>query len=394
MKPTNLFTRHLLAQRVRHFAGLLMFFSGMFCSPILLAAPACITPASDVALAMPGGIGGTGKMAEGGIGGTGMRAEGGIGGTGIIGTITGFASVCINGLEVHFDSATPVTQNGLPANTITLALGQVIAIDADNNERGLVARQISILNVLEGPATRVALDTNVLQVMGQTVQLTAATRWAGLAGLTDVQQGDGLRVAGYRDVQGAVHATRIEKVANMQSVSAIGLVAKGNLLHELPMLATLDKGVVDGEVLLRGLWDGKQLVAQAVLPDPALPFAGHANHIVMEGLVLDSKDPTHLRMAGFEVDLSGTTQRFGMPSQGFTPGQHIQVSGLLQGAHRISAYEIRPAALEHLMSPIQMNSGQMNQRGMSNMPQQMQRPAHPDRAMPMPLVNGMGGMRR
>ena len=33
---------------------------------------------------------------------------------GIFGTITGFASVCINGLEVHFDDHVKVTENGDP----------------------------------------------------------------------------------------------------------------------------------------------------------------------------------------------------------------------------------------------------------------------------------------
>ena len=65
-----------------------------------------------------GGIGGTGARPsspeEGGIGGTATRPsapddEGGIGGTGIavqgdtgiIGTITGFGSICVGGVEIH-----------------------------------------------------------------------------------------------------------------------------------------------------------------------------------------------------------------------------------------------------------------------------------------------------
>src|SRR5690349_21550179 len=63
----------------------------------------------------PGGIGGTGAVA-GGVGGTGIGSEsdnGGIGGTGIVGTITGFASICVNGLEVHFNNDVPVSENGI-----------------------------------------------------------------------------------------------------------------------------------------------------------------------------------------------------------------------------------------------------------------------------------------
>jgi hypothetical protein len=56
-----------------------------------------------------GGIGGTGSRAQDGVGGTGSKADGGIGGTGaraegdvgLLGVITGFASICVNGVEVH-----------------------------------------------------------------------------------------------------------------------------------------------------------------------------------------------------------------------------------------------------------------------------------------------------
>jgi hypothetical protein len=89
-----------------------------------------------------GGIGGTGARAEGGIGGTGARADGGVGGTGIVGTITGFASVCVNGLEVHYDANTPVTVDGRAAPAGELAIGQVVSAEAEVTQSGLRARGI------------------------------------------------------------------------------------------------------------------------------------------------------------------------------------------------------------------------------------------------------------
>ena len=82
-----------------------------------------------------GGIGGTGAPAlldnlppesmvgRPGIGGTGA-AEGGIGGTGLIGVITGFASICVNGVEVFYDASTPVSADGLSMSLSTLAVGE------------------------------------------------------------------------------------------------------------------------------------------------------------------------------------------------------------------------------------------------------------------------------
>ena len=57
------------------------------------------------------GIGGTGVTNKG-IGGTGLEANSGIGGTGIVGVITGFGSICVNGLELFYFTDTPVDLDG------------------------------------------------------------------------------------------------------------------------------------------------------------------------------------------------------------------------------------------------------------------------------------------
>lgn len=114
----------------------------------------------------PGGTGGTGAVAEGvdgtyfdqrhgDVGGTGtpILRPGGTGGTGIVGTITGFASICVNGMEVHYGKDVPVSENGAPASSGHLAIGQVVAVEAFATQRGLQAGRISILNVFEGPLT-------------------------------------------------------------------------------------------------------------------------------------------------------------------------------------------------------------------------------------------------
>ncbi len=84
-----------------------------------------------------GPVGGPAPVAERGIGGTGApvsmvmtagqtvvpaaagqaakgdaMADRGIGGTGIIGVVTGFASICVNGLEVQYDNTVPVDIDG------------------------------------------------------------------------------------------------------------------------------------------------------------------------------------------------------------------------------------------------------------------------------------------
>ena len=165
----------------------------------------------------PGGTGGTGAVAEGvddgvyerdngGVGGTGapILSPGGTGGTGIVGTITGFASICVNGLEVHFGKDVPVSENGVASSTDHLAIGQVVAVEAFASNRGLQAGRISILNVFEGPLTSMPNASAPLRVMGQPVRLAPGARVA-----EGLRPGDPVKVSGLRDASGAVVASRI-----------------------------------------------------------------------------------------------------------------------------------------------------------------------------------------
>ena len=131
-------------------------------------------------------------LGAGGIGGTGILAHsGGIGGTGIVGTVTGFGSVCVNGVEVHYDSAVPVTSNGSPADAAQLAVGQVIAVEVAYTQKGLEASSIAILTARAWPfgpgVTRIWLEglvereaqADVLTVFGRAIRLSAETSRAG-----------------------------------------------------------------------------------------------------------------------------------------------------------------------------------------------------------------------
>src|ERR1700760_2738588 len=83
-------------------------------------------PLGDVAVLQPGMAcrvdpSGGPTLAERGIGGPGqparsLVAERGIGGTGIVGVVTGFASVCVDGLEVRVDRNVSVSINGAAAS--------------------------------------------------------------------------------------------------------------------------------------------------------------------------------------------------------------------------------------------------------------------------------------
>ena len=174
------------------------------------------------------GLGGTGIAAtDSGLGGTGAEdPDSGLGGTGIFGTITGFASVCINGLEVHYGTDVPVTENGEASTIASLAVGQVAWIVAEAGDNGLVARSITLLSAAIGPVANVAGEPELFRVNGQTIEIPAAVLApAQRAGL--LEPGTRIDVSGLRRPDGRVIASRISPAgprplgAPMPSVDAL-----------------------------------------------------------------------------------------------------------------------------------------------------------------------------
>ena len=77
------------------------------------------------------GIGGTGKQlaSESGLGGTGKQP------VGILGTITGFGSIFVNGIEIEYDENTPFSIDGKPSPVQQLAIGDVVEVlTTDGND--------------------------------------------------------------------------------------------------------------------------------------------------------------------------------------------------------------------------------------------------------------------
>ncbi len=118
-------------------------------------------------------------------------ADRGIGGTGTVGVVTGFASTCVDGLEVAYDSSAPVDINGITVNASWLRVGQVVAIHASSATP--VASTISVRVEVTGRIERIALGNGQLQVGGQPVLVGD-----GIPGADRFTLGDWVAVSGLR----------------------------------------------------------------------------------------------------------------------------------------------------------------------------------------------------
>ncbi len=317
----------------------------------VVAAPVCVSRdevgmAGAASMQLPGGVGGTGartggmggtgaplQQRPGGTGGTGAPIErpGGTGGTGIVGTITGFASICVNGQEVHYAKDVPVSENGAPASSAHLAIGQVVAVEAYGTQRGLQAGRIAILNVYEGPLTALPNASGPLRVMGQPVRLAAGARVA-----EGLRPGEPVRVSGLRDAAGEVVASRIERAPGLSEASAIGAIDHPGSLQGLKLGIPVAPA---REMLVRGQWTGSQLEVAQTRPDPSLAFAGRGQTMVIEGLVQRTQ-ARQLVVGGINVTLGQDTVVVGKQPASIALDQRVRVIGVFSATHELRASRV------------------------------------------------------
>lgn len=243
------------------------------------------------------GLGGTGQVADRGMGGTGRQADRGIGGTGIVGIVTGFASLCVNGLEVGLDTRAPVDVDGINAGTDALRAGQVVAVAAGPNG---AATKISIRHEVSGPVEAVlSADPGLFVVSGQRVRASSQT-----IGSAVVTAGTWVAVSGLRGPDGDVIASRIDArapgtvIVHGPLIAADGVRSVGGL--KLPG-ASGGETLAGTYVFVTGAYINGGVVPNTIAPDvlltdPLSYFGSATTHLVIEG---------HASISGGQVALSG-----------------------------------------------------------------------------------------
>jgi hypothetical protein len=303
-----------------------------------------------------GGIGGTGRPAvtgqeqqtrpgpiptpAGGMGGTGINAS-----AGVIGVVTGFASICVNGGEVHYRTDTPVEVNGRPAAARDLERGQVVRVDAQQISAGEYrATRIAILEALIGPVTQVDAKRKMFWVMGQPVRLVpdAVVALSG-NGMPVVKSS--VRVSGLMNARGEVLASRIEGASPKAPVYLMAHVTQldrrvvqlGWVRVELPAGAENSGLQLGQEVAVRGRWDGEGVVADAYWVEPRFKFANQPKRLSVEGYVLECDTPGRYALNSVELNVPSNV---GEPAQYL--GRRVIAQGQLTG-HTLKVDQLRPA---------------------------------------------------
>ena len=274
------------------------------------------------------GLGGTGH--RGGIGGTGLRAEGGLGGTGIVGTVTAFGSIVVQGRHIGLPPSLEVREETRPASPAALRVGQVVAVLATGREDGRpVATRVRVRYAVEGPVERVrrAPDGTWLTVAGQRVRLAPGARVEGPV----PRRGAWAQVSGLRRADGSVRATfvRLRPAAPAGAAVAVrgvpradgGRLRIGELVLDDPR-GRLREGVavrVTGTVPA-----GHRLRVAAVEVDRFAP--GAARRLALEAYIQESAPQRRLlRVGGLPVRIGPATRIVGGDLGSLAPDRLVRV---------------------------------------------------------------------
>lgn len=252
----------------------------------------------QVAQASPG-IGGTGKQKgkSPGIGGTGQVASTspGIGGTGIIGTITGFGSIFVNGFEVDYAPDIPITFKDRSLKPDSLRIGQVVAIEATGSGTRLRAQKLSIRHEVAGPIEHIDVARRTAVVFGQRIEIPSGVvseaNGSRVVSINDLAVGDHIDVSGLRRANGVIAASRIDKTGPNEPVVLRGRVTASGpngfsvngMRIEAPAGSrpgTLSSGQ---EVQIIGTAVRGKLRARRINQLAQRPFSGRVRQLSVEG---------------------------------------------------------------------------------------------------------------
>gem|GEM_PF-3435121 len=209
---------------------------------------------------------------EFGIGGTGIVADSGLG---IIGQVTGYGSIFVNGIEIETTAHSDLRVDGQAQAVSLFHLGDVVEVLTQDNRPYTQATRINLRHEAIGPIEQIDNDSQQLSILGQRVRLSAtATQPMHLAA------GDWVAVAGFRDAQGVIHASRISAASAGSEVLLRGVLQqdhRGPRLGDQRLRLLAPGQTPQQAVLIRGRLIGTEVQVSTLEPDPIFPYPGVSN---------------------------------------------------------------------------------------------------------------------
>lgn len=278
----------------------------------------------------------------------------GAGGTGsfAVGPITGIGSIIVNGVR-YDDSSASISSDDSPFRREDLRLGMVVAVQGTPAVNGQSsATRIVLGGELVGPIATKGTDT--LEVLGQTVNISASTVFANSGGFAALNTSDVVEVHGIADpATNALDATYVERKSSASEYRLQGRVtvhdatARTFSIGSLPMsYAATDPDRVRvtpavgtlvrvrlGTTATGGVYPVNRI------RKPEDSFSGFSGEVEFKGTITAFTSSTRFSVNDLPVDASGAT--FPEGTGGIVAGAFVEIKGtLVNGA--VVATRVKP----------------------------------------------------
>ena len=266
------------------------------------------------------------------------------------GPITGFGAVIVNGVRFDDSQATVTDDDGVTHRNDELRLGMMAEIESagitsDSTGSHSLAKLIRFGSEIIGPVSAIAADGSSLVVLGETVQVNAATLFANslVGGLAALTPGTSVvEVHGLLDVAtGTYIATRIEAKPNAPFFKLRGVVSNiDKTAHTLrigsgtetisydtisaTVPVALDNGLLVRVRLQTSQVAGKWVAATIVSAVRKLEDHDDAE---LEGAITASTFATDKKFSVGSVAVDATNASFPAGSIGIVLGARVEVKG-------------------------------------------------------------------
>jgi len=271
----------------------------------------------------------------------------------VVGVITGFGSIYVNGVEYETDTAN-VQIDGLASVETSLAIGDIITLQGTVNPDGTTGIATTVISndEVEGyvlDTSNLLMDgTGTINVMGQIVTITLDTVFDGntLATINDLSVLDVVEISGFPDGTGNILATRVESKNTAEDIEVKGTISAldttgqtfkiGALLVNYSSATAVPANFVDGSfvevkttsALTGDVTAGFTLIASKVeLEDDDSDIEGdEGEELVVQGMV-SNIDSTGFNFNGTRVEFASleTDDNFNIAS--LVNGTMITVEG-------------------------------------------------------------------
>lgn len=303
------------------------------------------------------GLGGTGRgQDQDGIGGTGSRPPESGSDLGFIGVIAGFASICVNGQEIHYNPDTTIRIDGETATSAQLKLGQMVSVAASTRQGEFRAQRIDVFNTLNGPLQAIDVASGALRILDQTLYVSGDD-----IDLGSFAVGEWLTANGSRQPNGDILLTRLEVAADRQEVSLVGPVTQigtdsfaifDTLVRTNPNSVARPR--IGQEVFVRGRLEDGTIKAYVITLDPQLGIGNTVRRLELQGHIRRIDDPDRLNVGGTEIGIDEAVGTIGGQFRTLNEGNRVHLSASIDADGRIVAERIRierPAGVGNRVSP-------------------------------------------